>query len=174
MGQIGTLGSSIIRTVVPIAVGALLTWLVSFGIEFDPETQTQIIAAALVLITALVQALYYVLCRLVEQKFPRFGILLGLPRTPDAYTAGPAPAPAPAIAPDPQAKYSVPLTGMFAQLETDHLGRKIEHVQLPEIDLGPQYSDPGRRPKHALRGDGDVPAFPTQADLDAVDKERGL
>lgn len=70
---------SLIRTYVPIAVGAFLTWL---GVTFDvmiPEDASTALVAGLV---ALVSALYYAIARALEARWPVFGVLLGTRRQP--------------------------------------------------------------------------------------------
>ena len=65
---------SLIRTWVPVAVGAALTWLaMHFEIVLDPDTSAQ--AAAV--LTAAVVAGYYALVRALETRWPWFGKLLG-------------------------------------------------------------------------------------------------
>lgn len=74
--------TGLIRTWVPIAVGAALSWLATNGLELDKETQT----AAIVATTGAIQALYYTIIRLLESKFPQVGWLLGSAKTP-SYSA---------------------------------------------------------------------------------------
>lgn len=74
---------SYIRTFVPIAVGAALTWLgTSFGIVLPEEMSAQ----AAILATGAVVALYYLIVRALEKRWPFFGALLGAKREP-AYEA---------------------------------------------------------------------------------------
>lgn len=70
---------SLIRTYVPVAVGAFIAWLLSLGIEVDAETQ----AGLVVSMTGLVVAAYYTLIRLLERKWPAVGVLLGIPKQPE-------------------------------------------------------------------------------------------
>jgi hypothetical protein len=81
----GTLAASIVRTVVPVLIGGVLGWLATLGIDFDQATDEGIVRAAETLITALVTIAYYVLVRIIEQRFPQLGILLGLPKAPVSY-----------------------------------------------------------------------------------------
>lgn len=69
---------SLIRTYVPIAVGAVVAYLVTLGIELDPETQ----AGLVVSMTGVLQASYYLVARLLEKKFPQLGVLLGSSQKP--------------------------------------------------------------------------------------------
>lgn len=67
----------LIRTWVPAGVGAFLAWLVTLGVELDPQTETGLLTG----LTALAIALYYTLVRLLEAKWPAVGVLLGVPKT---------------------------------------------------------------------------------------------
>lgn len=68
-----------IRTIVPILVGALISFLATVGLQLDTDTQASLVIA----LTGLLQALYYFLARLLEQKFPKLGgVLLGSTATP--------------------------------------------------------------------------------------------
>lgn len=69
---------SLIRTYVPIAVGAVLGYLTAKGINIPDDVQIQ----ASIAITGLLQALYYGLIRALEKKWPKIGILLGSTATP--------------------------------------------------------------------------------------------
>lgn len=70
-----------IRTVVPVAIGMLLTWLAAtFGVVIDDATATGLKLAA----AGLVVAVYYALVRALETRWPVFGLLLGT-RRPPAY-----------------------------------------------------------------------------------------
>jgi len=64
---------SYIRTFVPVAVGSVATWLLTLGVELDAETQ----AAAVTAGTGVLIAVYYVVARALERKWPAFGFLLG-------------------------------------------------------------------------------------------------
>lgn len=71
---------SLIRTYVPIIVGAIVAFLATKGLSIDSDTQ----AAAVIAFTGIIQAVYYSLVRILEQKFPKLGgILLGKTATPD-------------------------------------------------------------------------------------------
>lgn len=71
--------ASLIRTWVPIGVGALISWLVTLGIEVDPATESGLIVG----LTGLITAGYYTLVRLLEKKYPWVGVLLGKPAQPE-------------------------------------------------------------------------------------------
>lgn len=65
--------TSLIRTYVPIAVGALISYLAVRGITLDANA----VAGLVTFFTALLQALYYLAARLLEKKVPKLSILLG-------------------------------------------------------------------------------------------------
>lgn len=75
------IGASIVRTVVPLVVGALVTAFARVGVdlEADPETVVAVSSAA----TTIVGALYYAAVRLAETHLgPAFGWLLGYANAP--------------------------------------------------------------------------------------------
>lgn len=65
--------TSLIRTYVPIAVGALAAYLLSLGLELDANAQLGLVS----FLTAVLQGAYYLLARLLERKFPQLSFLLG-------------------------------------------------------------------------------------------------
>jgi len=67
--------TSLIRTVVPIAVGWLVATLANIGVDLD-ET------AAVTALTGLVISIYYALARWAESRWPQAGWLLGVPKPP--------------------------------------------------------------------------------------------
>ena len=69
----------LVRTYVPIIVGAFAAWLLTIGIEIDSDTQAGIIVA----LTGLLQAVYYTLVTLIAKKFPKLEVLLGSKQTPE-------------------------------------------------------------------------------------------
>lgn len=71
--------TSIIRTYVPIVVGAVVAWLVAHNINIDPDTQ----AGAIIALTGMLQAVYYYVVRLLERRYPQMGWLLGQASKPD-------------------------------------------------------------------------------------------
>jgi hypothetical protein len=76
---------SLIRTWVPIGIGAVLSYLaVRWGIGVDEDTQAQLAIA----LTAVVTAVYYALVRALEKRWPAFGKLLGTAKKP-VYVAPP-------------------------------------------------------------------------------------
>lgn len=64
---------SLIRTYVPIVVGAVVAWLVARGIAIPSEA----IVGTVAFLTAILQGFYYFVARLLEQRYPQFGWLLG-------------------------------------------------------------------------------------------------
>ncbi len=65
---------SLIRTWVPIGVGAVAAWLLAHGLGMDAATQTGLVAG----LTGLLAGGYYAIVRALESKFPQLGgILLG-------------------------------------------------------------------------------------------------
>lgn len=71
---------SLIRTWVPVGVGALFTWLAGYagwlGLTDDQQTSVSVWAMAIV------TAAYYGLVRMLETRWPAFGALLGAVRQP--------------------------------------------------------------------------------------------
>lgn len=65
--------TSLIRTWVPVMVGAAITWLaMTLGVVLDDGTSTSLIVAT----TALATAVYYAAARAVEARWPQVGRLL--------------------------------------------------------------------------------------------------
>lgn len=65
---------SVIRTAVPVAVGAVLAWLASeAGIVLDTDSSTALTAG----VVAVTVAVYYALARVLETRWPWLGVLLG-------------------------------------------------------------------------------------------------
>lgn len=73
------LADSLVRTFVPIIVGAVISFFVTSGIELDPEFE----GALFLVVTAVLQGVYYLAVRLFELYVsPKFGWLLGLAKKP--------------------------------------------------------------------------------------------
>lgn len=70
---------SFIRTYVPIAVGSLISWLTTKGLDVDPTTGQGLI----VFLTGILIATYYGVVRLLERQWPQFGLLLGSAKKPE-------------------------------------------------------------------------------------------
>lgn len=73
--QKGDLRAAITRTVVPF----LTVWIVALAAKWGLDLNADAVGADVVTIGG---SLWYVLVRLVEQRFPKFGWLLGTPKTP--------------------------------------------------------------------------------------------
>ena len=72
--------TSLIRTYVPIAVGAFIAFLATRGVDIDPQAQ----AGLITFVTAVLQGVYYLVARLLEQKLPKLGgLLLGSSKAPE-------------------------------------------------------------------------------------------
>lgn len=66
--------TSLIRTYVPIGAGAVISYLLSKGINLDESARTGLVT----FLTALSQGVYYLVVRLFEKYVsPKFGWLLG-------------------------------------------------------------------------------------------------
>ncbi|RKS68994.1 hypothetical protein BZB76_6133 [Actinomadura pelletieri DSM 43383] len=73
---------SVIRTLVPLVAGLLLTQAAKLGLDISEGTVTE-------LVTVLATAAYYILGRLTEARLPRLGgalLSLGLTRRVPNYT----------------------------------------------------------------------------------------
>lgn len=70
--------TSIIRTYVPIAVGSLASYLALHGMELDATT----LAGLTAFLGGIISAVYYLVVRLLEKKFPKVGVLLGVAAKP--------------------------------------------------------------------------------------------
>lgn len=72
------LWTSVVRTGVPMIVGAIVGWLVTLGFPVDDDLK----AAITGFITVIFALLYYILIRLLERIVPKLGWLLGSPKQP--------------------------------------------------------------------------------------------
>jgi hypothetical protein len=72
----------VIRTAVPAAVGALIGWLATRGLHLDPATVTPYAIGV-------ATASYYALVHALEVKWPKLGVLLGVPKAPSYPPATP-------------------------------------------------------------------------------------
>lgn len=75
----GDLATSFIRTLVPMIVGAIVSFLASKSITLDATAAANLAT----FIGLAVSGLYYIIVRIVELKFPQFGILLGKAKKPE-------------------------------------------------------------------------------------------
>lgn len=76
---------SYIRTYVPALAGAIIGWAVAAGLPLNEDTESNLTA---VLVVAFI-ALWYATARFLESRFPAFGWLLGVPKTPLYVSAKP-------------------------------------------------------------------------------------
>lgn len=79
--------ASIIRTLVPIGVGQIVALLALASVILDQATKD----ALGTVLGGLITAVYYLAIRLLEQRWPAIGVLLGLAKTPDSYSKEPDP-----------------------------------------------------------------------------------
>lgn len=75
---------SLIRTNVPVLVGALISWLITLGVDVPEGSEEGLIVG----LTALLIAVYYTTVRFLEKRWPAFGFLLGTRQEP-TYPAAP-------------------------------------------------------------------------------------
>lgn len=74
--------ASVIRTLVPVIVGQVASWLLLAHVILPPTA----LAGLSAFVGGLLTAIYYVGVRVLEQQWPALGILLGLPSSPDTYS----------------------------------------------------------------------------------------
>lgn len=82
--MLGPYITSLIRTLVPAATSAAITWLI---VRYDLVLDEGMTAEIAVGTTAAVFAMYYAAARWLEQRNPKLGALLGSTRQPDYRTA---------------------------------------------------------------------------------------
>lgn len=75
------LSAQVIRTAVPAAVGALVTFLATMNITLD----TQLHSALLLFGSTIFTVLYYTLIAKLEKKFPGLSVFLGSSKMPVGY-----------------------------------------------------------------------------------------
>lgn len=76
---------SVIRTGVPLLVGVGVSFAAAKGIHISPETEAQVV----VLMGAVAASVYHWLVRVLEERWPRFGWLLGIARAPSYNASDP-------------------------------------------------------------------------------------
>lgn len=69
------LSTSLVRTIVPIITGLIISGLLQLGIEVEPG----VISVA---VDAVVVGGWYTLVRVLEERWPKVGVLLGSRSTP--------------------------------------------------------------------------------------------
>lgn len=67
-----------IRTLIPGAIGAVVTWLASLGLNVSTDAQSSLVAAA----GFVIAALWYLIVHALERRWPKLGVLLGVPSKP--------------------------------------------------------------------------------------------
>lgn len=77
--MITALYSSIVRTLIPLLVAAVVTYAAKVGLDVDS-------AALSSLLGGVVGSAYYIVVRLIETKFPKFTWLLGSSAQPNGYS----------------------------------------------------------------------------------------
>lgn len=73
---------SIVRTLVPVAVGQVVAYVATLGIVVPGDVET----ALTVVLGFIATAVWYTVVRWLEQKFPKVGVLLGWAAVPSDYT----------------------------------------------------------------------------------------
>lgn len=73
---------SLIRTWTPIAVGAVVSWLVAAQV-LDPDAAAGAEEGLIIAGTAIIQGAYYLIVRGLAAKWPSLGVLLGVNRSPN-------------------------------------------------------------------------------------------
>jgi hypothetical protein len=76
---------SFIRTIVPAIVGMVIGFFTTIGLDVDPEFEGALTAV----LGTVFMALYYLIVRIIEMKFPIVGVLIGWAKSPDSYSKGP-------------------------------------------------------------------------------------
>lgn len=72
---------SIVRTLVPVAVGQIVSYFATIGLTIPEDVETSLT----VILGFAVTTVYYLAIRFLEQKFPKLGALLGWAATPGEY-----------------------------------------------------------------------------------------
>lgn len=73
---------SIIRTLVPLAVGQIVAYAATLGLKIPEDVEV----ALAVILGFVLTTVYYLAVRFLEQKFPKLGALLGWAAVPASYT----------------------------------------------------------------------------------------
>jgi hypothetical protein len=74
--------ASVIRTIVPVIVGQVAAWLLLINVKLPEDAITGLST----FLGAALSAIYYVGVRVLEQQWPKAGVLLGLTVSPDTYS----------------------------------------------------------------------------------------
>lgn len=70
--------TSYIRTAVPLLIGSIVAWLSRKGVHAS-DAQVAFATAGLTFIVGMV---YYIIVRKLEARWPKLGVLLGVPTKP--------------------------------------------------------------------------------------------
>lgn len=80
---VGGIGTSVVRTLVPVVVGSILAGLASVGFDLPEGLVTEVVATVII-------TLYYAAVRLLETHVsPAWGWLLGVAKVPQYDRLGP-------------------------------------------------------------------------------------
>ena len=75
--------TSLIRTYVPIIVGTVVGWLAAKGITVDSNA----VAGLTAFLSGFFSAVYYLVVRVLERRYPQLGWLLGAAKKPEYASA---------------------------------------------------------------------------------------
>lgn len=79
--MVGDLVTSALRTYAPMAVGAVVAYLAVRGVDVSAEGQAGLVIG----FTAVLQAVYYTVARLLERRYPQLGRVLLLSKKQPVY-----------------------------------------------------------------------------------------
>lgn len=69
---------ALVRTYVPLAVGFLISWLATLGVNVNSDGRTALVSG----VTAVITAVYYTVAHALETRWSVFSLLLGSTNTP--------------------------------------------------------------------------------------------
>jgi hypothetical protein len=139
--------ASVIRTLVPVIVGQVASWLLLAHVVLPVAALTGLTA----FVGGLLTAIYYVGVRVLEQQWPSLGILLGLPSSPDTYSKSTVTAAAPqtpTVNPAPVASILAPVADTTLPTVDGGFQSKIEAAingapePVPATEVTPVYTAP--------------------------------
>lgn len=76
--------ASVIRTIIPVIVGQVAAWLLTANVILPASA----LDGLSTFLGGILTAIYYVGVRVLEQQWPKAGVLLGLTASPDTYSKG--------------------------------------------------------------------------------------
>lgn len=127
---------SFVRTFVPIAVGQVVAYLATLGINVPENVET----AFTVVLGFVVASAYYAAVRFLEQKWPKLGALLGWAATPNGYsTAGAVPDTDSAAEVDPDDSDDIPLDELTDEEDLSVLAATEVDDTPPPEDYVPRH-----------------------------------